>query len=236
MYGSGNLKSELWLVDRDGGHRQQLTHTNREAQEPSVSLGATIIFSDNGIWTISADSSNLKQITNASAGAWSPEMSPDGKWITYVTIEGPWKMSLDGGQPTKLDPNGDYPTISPDGRWIAFEVWKGNKRNKIEIVASDGNLPPRFLPFISEPQVPESTNMGSLPIRWTANGDAITYVRTKDGVSNLWSQPINGGPAKQLTNFTSMLIWRHTWSRDGKYLVLARGNFSRDAVLLTDLR
>jgi hypothetical protein len=33
-----------------------------------------------------------------------------------------------------------------------------------------------------------------------------------------------------------MLIWHHSWSPDGKYLVMARGNFSRDAVMLTDLR
>jgi Tol biopolymer transport system component len=77
--------------------------------------------------------------------------------------------------------------------------------------------------------------MGPLPIRWTSSGDAITYVRTKDGVSNLWSQPINGAAAKQITNFTSSLIWRHAWSCDGKYLALARGSLAIDAVMLTDL-
>jgi len=74
------------------------------------------------------------------------------------------------------------------------------------------------------------------PLRWTASGDAITFVRTKNGVSNLWSQPVKGGPAKQITNFTSGVIWRHAWFPDGKYLALARGSFSKDAVLLTGLR
>lgn len=108
----------------------------------------------------------------------------------------------------------------------------------IKVVAADGSGSPRVLPFIlaSEEQVPAAANLGDLPIRWTASGDALTYVRTKDGVSNLWSQPIKGGPAKQITNFASGLIWRHAWSRDGKYLALARGNVSVDAVMLTDLR
>jgi len=30
--------------------------------------------------------------------------------------------------------------------------------------------------------------------------------------------------------------WRYAWSRDGKYLALARGNLSIDAVMLTDIR
>jgi eukaryotic-like serine/threonine-protein kinase len=239
VYGTGDLKSELWLVDRDWGHRRQLTHTNNDAEDPSASLSeATIVFTRNSnIWSVNSDGSNIRQITSGSAAKWNPEMSPDGKWITYVTIEAPWKMSLSGGEPTKLDPNGSYPTISPDGRWIAFAVRdEREKIDRIEIVASDGKGSSHFLPFISEPQVPESTTMGELPIRWTASGDAITYVRTQNGVSNIWSQPIDGSPAKQLTNFSSMLIWRDAWSPDGKYLVMARGNFSRHAVMLTDLR
>jgi Tol biopolymer transport system component len=134
--------------------------------------------------------------------------------------------------------NNYYPTISPDGRWIAFEHWDGKeKQAQIEVVAADRRKPSRrFLPFISEDQVPQSSTLGELPVRWTASGDGITYVRTKNGVSNLWIQSIDGRPARQITNFTSGYIWRHAWSPDGKYLALARGSLSVDAVLLTDQR
>lgn len=108
----------------------------------------------------------------------------------------------------------------------------------IEVVAADNSGYRRFLPFLpnSEDPVPAASNMVSLPIRWTPSGDALTFVRTKDGVSNLWSQPVDGRPARQITNFTSGLIWRHAWSRDGKYLALARGNLSIDAVMLKNIR
>jgi len=145
-------------------------------------------------------------------------------------------MSLSGGEPHKIVPDGNYAAISPDGKWIAFEHWGPEGATpQIEIVAADGKVRPRFLPFIFEPQVPYSTDIWGFPLHWTAAGDAITYVRTKNGVSNIWRQPIDGSPAKQVTNFTSMIIWQHDWSRDGKYLVMARGNFSRDAVMLTDV-
>jgi hypothetical protein len=43
--------------------------------------------------------------------------------------------------------------------------------------------------------------------RWTPNGRAIIYNLTNggplSGVTNLWTQSLDGGPPKQLTNFTS---------------------------------
>ena len=243
VFGIGDF-SELWVVDRDGSNRQQLTHVNKTASNPSATAaGDTIVFArlDHtsriwNIWAIDTDGSNLRQITSGSASSWRPEISPDGKWIVYASArEGPSEMSLSGGEPIKLDPKGgQYPTISPDGRWVAFEATD----NHIEIVPSDGKASPRFLPFIDEPQAPNpfAAFATTFPISWTADGKAITYVRTKNGVSNIWAQPIDGSPARQLTNFTSMLIWSHSWSPDGKYLVMARGNLSRDAVMLTDVR
>ena len=147
------------------------------------------------------------------------------------------KTSMQGGIGVSLDPDGSYGTVSCDARWIAFQHDdKKAHRELIEIIAADGSGSPRFLPFPSDDQVPPESNMGTLPIRWTSSGDALTYVRTKNGVSNLWNQPANGDPAKQITNFTSGLIWRHAWSCSGKYLALARGNLTIDAVILTDLR
>ncbi|MFS8086178.1 MAG: hypothetical protein ACMG6H_11165 [Acidobacteriota bacterium] len=55
-------------------------------------------------------------------------------------------------------------------------------------------------------------------------------------VTNIWSQPIDGGPPKQLTDFKSDLIFRFDWSRDGKWLAVARGNISSDVVLINDLK
>jgi eukaryotic-like serine/threonine-protein kinase len=236
--GSGTVP-QIWQTDRDGSHRQLLTHVPGPSEDPSATAdGATVWFTHGeNIWRMSADGSNATQVTSGKKMIWNGEISPDGKWLTYYSNEGPWKVPSKGGDPVSLGHDGGYPTISADGRWIAFEYWGGkSEQEQIEVVATDGSGSPRFLPFMSssEDQVPAASNLGALPIRWTAPGNALTYVRTKDGVSNLWSQPINGGPAKQITNFTSGLIWRHAWSRDGKYLALARGNLSADAVMLTD--
>jgi serine/threonine protein kinase/Tol biopolymer transport system component len=241
----GETKDELWTVSGDGHDRRRLSNGPDADMHPAAaSAAAKIVFArvDSisnkwDIWETNADGSEAKRLTSGSAIKLGPDISPDATWITYATTDGPYKMVLATGEISKLAPSGEYPAISPDGKWIAFVASEDQtNKNVIEIIPSEGHASPHLLPFVQEPQTPITANAGSPPIHWTADGRAITYVRTKDGVSNIWAQPLDGSPARQLTNFTSMYIWRHAWSPDGKYLVMARGNFSRDAVMLTDAR
>ncbi|HEX3228364.1 MAG TPA: hypothetical protein VHQ95_05325, partial [Pyrinomonadaceae bacterium] len=73
-------------------------------------------------------------------------------------------------------------------------------------------------------------------MRWTPDGRAVTYIDTRNGVSNLWLQPVSGGPAKQLTNWTEQQIFSFAWSRDGKRIIVARGSRKDDIVLIRDAR
>jgi Tol biopolymer transport system component len=72
-------------------------------------------------------------------------------------------------------------------------------------------------------------------VRWAPDGEALTYVVTKAGVSNIWSQPLKGGPPQQLTHFTDQQIFYFDWSPQGD-LVLSRGSVASDAVLIRNLR
>ena len=71
-------------------------------------------------------------------------------------------------------------------------------------------------------------------VLWSRDGRELTYVDTRNGVSNLWAQPISGGPPHPLTNFTSRQIFGFAWSPDGKRAALACGNQTSDVVLLMD--
>jgi hypothetical protein len=53
-------------------------------------------------------------------------------------------------------------------------------------------------------------------------------------VSNLWSQPLDGGAPKQLTNFTSDLIFDFDLTADGKQFVCSRGAVTTDVILIKD--
>jgi hypothetical protein len=61
-------------------------------------------------------------------------------------------------------------------------------------------------------------------------------LRSEDGVSNIWEQPLAGGKPRQLTHFTSGQIFDFTWSADHTRLFVSHGKVTSDAVLLTGLR
>jgi Tol biopolymer transport system component len=71
---------------------------------------------------------------------------------------------------------------------------------------------------------------------WTPDSRAILYVKNEGRVSNIWSQPVSGGSATQVTRFNSDLIHSFDLSRDGKYLVMNRGIANRDVVLIRDVQ
>ncbi len=185
------------------------------------------------IWRIDANGGNLMQLTQGSLDQ-SPSCSPDGKWFAYSSTDGGkftiWRASIDGGSANQLtDVNSYSPTLSPDGKLIAYIYGEGSGaafRLKMAVIPAAGGSPVHQFEVLSGKD-------GNL--RFTPDGRAIAYsVADDQGVGNLWVQPLEGGPAKQITDFKADKIFDYAWSRDGKKLAVSRGRTSRDVVLLTD--
>ena len=66
------------------------------------------------------------------------------------------------------------------------------------------------------------------------DGQALAYIDTRAGVSNLWRLPLDSSPVKQITDFKTEQIFQFDWSRDGRWLALARGSVTSDVVLVKD--
>ena len=73
-------------------------------------------------------------------------------------------------------------------------------------------------------------------VRWTPDGRALSYLWDEGNTSNVYAQPIEGGPAKALTRFKSERASRFVWSHDGKEILLSRGPQTDDVVLIKDFR
>jgi Tol biopolymer transport system component/DNA-binding winged helix-turn-helix (wHTH) protein len=237
VYGSqasGNL--DVWITTADGKHQKQLTRDAQIDFMPVVTPdGRHIVFASERaggghIWRMDLDGGDLKQLTRGKNDS-TPTLSPDGRWVIYTSYPsgGPslWKVSIDGGEPTQLSAaSAGRPWVSPDGKWIAC-YYQDQK---------DGNFKVALMPFAGgEPTLVEGLAQPELfVIRWSPDSSALTYIATQQGVSNIWSKPIDGGPARQLTNFTTDRIFRFAWSRDGKFLACERGIVINDAVLISE--
>src|SRR5262249_25603986 len=150
------------------------------------------------------DGNNPEQLTHGT-GEIQPSFSPDGRWVVY-TSGGPendaekrtvWRISVDGGEPVRLTTSpSNWPNISPDGRFIACQ-YKPDPTSawKIAVIPFEGGQPVKLFDV-----VPAS------PLRWMPDGTAIAYINTRGDISNIWSQPVDGGLPRQLTRFTSEKI------------------------------
>lgn len=229
----GNV--DLWTMAPDGSGQKQLTADSRNNDQPVVSAdGHSIVFTSDrtggqNIWKMDSDGSNTRQITHDDAAS-NPSISPDGKWVVYYTFGAGelsiWRVPGEGGQPVRLAKGLAWnPAMSPDGTMIAFAVFPDPTvpTGKTAVMRFEGG----------EPKV---LDLSSIEVTWSPDGRALTYVDTRKGVSNIWSQPLAGGPPKQLTHFTSEQIFSYAWSRDGKRLAVARGDTTNDVVLITNFR
>jgi Tol biopolymer transport system component len=174
------------------------------------------------------DGSNPKQLTQGKGDSF-PSLSPDGRWVIYSSWnsgqETLWKTSIEGGEPTQLTQKlTRRPIVSPDGKWIAC-LYQDEKGNETRVA---------LLPFAGgEPRVIEEIPFPEFNVLcWSPDSRALTYIVTRDGVSNIWSRSIDGRQPRQLTNFTTDRIYRHSWSRDGKHLACERGQTINDIVLI----
>ena len=71
-------------------------------------------------------------------------------------------------------------------------------------------------------------------LHFSPDGKAVIYPTREAGVDNLWLQPLDGSPGKQITNFKSEQITDFHWSFDGSKLGMVRGHTDSDVVLLEE--
>jgi len=230
--------SDLWIMDADGRNQKQLTDdVYSERFALATPDGRHVVFlttrPGSQLWRMNIDGSNAKRLTDSVAI--NTAMSPDGKWVAYMTF-GPggfsiWKVSIDGGEPVQITSKFSMsPAISPNGELIAcYYLDERTGGPKIALIPFAGGEPVKLFDF-------QVFDPSTYPVRWTHDGRALTYIVNRGGVSNIWIQPVDGSPARQLTDFTSDRIFSFDWSRDGKWLALARGPEQRDVVLMSDFR
>ena len=176
-----------------------------------------------------ADGSNPTTLSDSVIGS---ECSPDGKWVMFTSQHKLYRVPVEGGTPQQMfeSPMGVFAVISPDGQWIAYgyqELEQGTAPVPKLAVMPAGGGPATHV--FSRP-------IGTNGLAWSPDQKGIEYLLTRKGATNVWEQPIAGGPPHPVTNFTSGRIFGFSWTRDGKQLLLAQGEDTSDVVLISNFR
>ena len=177
---------------------------------------------------------NLKQLTRGKADTF-PVCSPDGRAVLYVDAEANLTtVPLESGTAKRIaeQPVFSRFDVSPDGKLAAFATYHpGELKEKLALLAIDSGQILKFLDF-ERPRAESSATLGS--IRFARDGKAAIYPVRNGGTLNLWLQPLDGSPGKQITDFKSEEISDFHWSLDGRKLGLIRGHTESDVVLIRD--
>jgi Tol biopolymer transport system component len=242
VYASNETGSmEIWTTNVNGSDVRQLTFDKHTCVEPAISQRDSrfIVFASYAlgkphIFRIDKDGKNLKQLTSGTYEDW-PDLSPDGQWVIYHGSDSSgdriWKVSIDGGSPTLLsEKTAHHPVYSPDGKLIACYLREEGGPWQLAVLPVAGGRPIKTL------SIPASVGDQWVGPRWTADSQAITYVLTKGGISNIWIQPLSGEPARQLTDFDQDQIFAFAWSPDGNNIALVRGVNARSMILMKNFR
>ncbi len=230
----------IWVMTAQGTGNKQLTLDSGSNSFPSATSDAryVVFVSDRtrftNVWRMDIDGSNPKQLTNGDDDSWA-WCSPDGQWVVYHSLalgkRTLRRVSINGGDSQQVT---DYisicPVVSRDGKWISSYYRPETKAPwKMAIIPFDGGPPVKIF------DVPENVVLQSL-MRLTPDGRALAYITSRNGVSNIWIQPLDGTSPRQLTNFKSDQIFWYDWSPDGRQLAVSRGTVTSDVVLIKDLQ
>ena len=229
---SGN--SDIWVYDPANDTRRQLTtHVRDDFNPASSSDGGTIVFASDrsgrsGLWAMSeTGETSVRQLTTG--GDSRPTIAPDGSLVFQrgVIQSAPielWRMPLNGGTAVQLTGGVSIrPAVSPDGRLVAH-YWLTPERWMLAVVPLNGGKPLQVFPL-------SPTHCGRT-VRWSPDSRSLAYIDCTDGISNIWTQKLDGSPPQKLTDFRSGHITTFDWSRDGTELAWITRTQVSDVVLV----
>ena len=219
---------EIYVMDADGGNRENLSNHPTHDQDPDWSPDGTKIafVSDrNGgvyqIYVMDADGTNQIRLTDGlpwyKAG---PDWSPDGRKIAFSVDEGIDHiavMDADGKNRVALENNAWGPSWSPDGGKIAFTSRRDGGRD-IYVIGADGQGLERLTHDF----------VGGASLSFSPDGRRIAYYASHEEFHHIYVMGADGKDRKRLTHNQE----HHadpTWSPDGETIAYV---VSKDGVPL----
>jgi Tol biopolymer transport system component/DNA-binding winged helix-turn-helix (wHTH) protein len=232
-----SMDGKLWSLQADGSGRTLFTDlVVTDFQGDPAPCGRFIVFASGRAATtelmrVAANGDYPTRLVRGDLN--SAVCTPDGKYVFYDDMQRIFRMPVAGGASVEIakilgENIGGRLSISPDGKFLAYPYRESIPvpATKLAIIRVEGGSPTKVL---SAPGIVWG-------LLWSPDGKSLQYSFPKNGAYNILEQPLTGGDPRQLTKFDSGIIFDFHWSLDGKRLLMARGEASSDAALLSNLR
>jgi TolB protein len=176
------------------------------------------------IYTVRADGTRPRQLTNDDQFDACAAYSPDGRWIAWckgtVTPERRleiWIMRADGRhqrQVTRLGGYATFPDFSPDGHRLVFTLVTANGSTDLWTIGVDGRNP---RPLTT------TSNLSEDNAAWSPDGRRLVFLRGESLADNgqVWVRDLRSGRERQLTTDSNPKDQLPDWSPDGRHIAYA---------------
>jgi len=228
---------DIRILDPKGGEKVVMSDKTHISNQLTVcGNGRYIVYRQLGkaaktaenLWRMDVNGSNPLQLTFGRNQV-DVQCATDDKWVYFVDAGDRFltkRVPIDGGSPEiAFDTAIPGAALSTDGKVLAtLDVRELDHKLMLKLVSTADK----------KSWYHDIDRRASGPYRFTPDGKAVVYNVREKGVDNLWLQPLDGSPYRQLTHFTSERIAQFAFSPDGSQLALERGHTESDAVLLRD--
>lgn len=219
--------THIYKVRLDGSDQKQLTKGTTSHSQPRWSPdGKHIAYVTGGqVWVMEEDGDDAKQLTRISTGAGGPVWSPDGKWIAFGSEVYPECDSdaCNKGEDEKAENSKVKAKVAERLLFKHWNEWRDRKRTHIFVVSKDGGIARDLTPgdFDSPPYAAAS----GVDYAFSPDGREIAYLKNPDKIeaistnSDIFTMPIAGGSAKNITASNKGYDASPVYTPDGKYIL-----------------
>ncbi|HXW05958.1 MAG TPA: hypothetical protein VD833_12045 [Vicinamibacterales bacterium] len=199
---------DSWAATHDG---RAVVFTGRESTYP--------------LYRVNVDGSGRTTLVASNAAG--PGVTPDGQTVIFSPMgPGIRSVPLAGGPVRKVS---NRPTccpllVSPAGRRMLVRALSEEALLICELPDCSRPIDLRLKMAPADHAAP----------RWAPDGRGIAFVPAR-GPANIWEQPLEASPPRQITQLTEPPILDFSWSPDGTRLVMSRGRYESDIVILRGL-
>lgn len=209
--------AEIYIMQADGDGIHPLTHNDAADDEPDLFSDRAIVFTserdgNKNIYTMRADGTAQRRLTDDPDPDWCADWSPDGERIAFTSDRDRnseiYVMNADGSGETRLtqqDAGDSCPDWSSDGARIAFASDRDGAAN-IYVMSTDGK------------GVVRVTDEGGYNPEWSPDMTTIVFASDRDGNPNVYVIGSDGRGERRLTDHPDA-DYRPFWAPDGSAIL-----------------